>query len=80
MILIEVVDMNIWYVLRLHRSVVECTPVKVFEPWVLLELGRTFIVTDPILWLSLQTFINEVGCFYTPSFGNLVPLYLYLLA
>ena len=79
-ILIEVVDMNVWYVLRLHSSVRKGIPVKVLEPRMGLEFIGSFIVTDSILRFSLQTFIDEVCSLNTPPFRNLVAFYLYLLA
>ena len=48
MICVEVVNVYVRYVLRLHAAVSQNLPVKVVEPWMLFQLDCTFHVTYAI--------------------------------
>ena len=48
---------------RIESLVVEGFPVEVFQPGVVFHFGRT-VVSEPVLWFSLDHFVDEVGGFY----------------
>ena len=47
-ILIEIVHIDVWYVLRLHAPISQRLPIKVIKPWVRLELLCAPIVANSV--------------------------------
>ena len=78
MVLVEIVNINVWNILRLHLSACQSTPIKVIEPGVRLKLLRASIVANSVNRFSLQTLVNEVSCFFVPPLGDTILLYLHL--
>lgn len=77
-ILVEIVNINVWYILRLHLSAGKSTPIEVIKPRVLLKLVCASIVANSVHRFSLQTLVNEVSCPFIPPLRDTILLYLHL--
>ncbi len=72
MVLIEVVDVDVGHVLRLHLARSQRVPVEVVEPRVRLQLSCTVLVADTVYRLALQTLVDKVCGFLVPTVRNIV--------
>ncbi len=51
---------------------------EALKPWMVLDLSCS-VVAKSVLWLSLDHFVDEIGCFDTPASGDVSLLNLDLL-
>lgn len=70
MVRVEVVNMDVGHVLRVHLLRRHRIPVEVAEPRVIFQLVRASAVPDSVSWLPLQTLVHEVGSLFVPAFRN----------
>jgi len=80
MICVEVVDVDVGYVRRLHPTRRQGVPVEIVEPRVLLQLFDTLCVANPVDGLALQTTVYEVCRLLVPAVRDPVLLDLNLPA
>lgn len=64
---VEVVHVDVGHVLGVHLFGGQCVPVEVSEPRMSFQLVCASPVPNPVCWLSLQTFVYEVGSFFIPA-------------
>lgn len=72
MVGVKVINMDIWYVRRLHSARGQRIPVKVSEPRMLLELFDSFCVANTLRRSSLQALVNKISGLLVPAIGDCI--------
>lgn len=78
MILIKIINWNIWCKWRFHFFAIKKIPIKIIKPGMLFQFLNSSFVTDPRLRISLKTFIYKICWFNRPTFWNFKSFYLHL--
>lgn len=80
MVLVKIVNGDVWHVGRVDAFANQLVPVEIFEPGMLLKLICAVYEADAVLWLALEAPVYEVSGFYGPAFRDFITLDLNLAA
>lgn len=74
MVLVKIVNRDVWHIGRVDAFAGQLVPVEIFEPGVLLQLVCPINKADAVLWLALQTPVDEISGFDGPPFRDFITL------